>query len=324
MNKGVDISMFQEGTDFSELKRNGFNTVIIKATEGVNYIDPLFEQHYNGALSNNMLIGFYHFMSDKTSPNEQAQDFWNAIKGKKFQVIPVLDIEKETQGRNATQVTDRCLEFLNEFKILSGYDCVVYTYTNFANTMLDSRLSKYKLWIAEYGVSKPSSNRIWGNSWVGFQYSENATIGGLKSKGDADVFNEGMYISNQPVNEAPISMIETHYNLWEHCTSGSIVEALQEQLNIQFNAGLKVDGYFGDSTLNACPLVRIGAKGNITRIIQERLISLGYTSILSSGGADGVFGEGTETAIENLQRNRGISVDGVVGKDTWKQLFLLR
>lgn len=110
--------------------------------------------------------------------------------------------------------------------------------------------------------------------------------------------------------------------LWELCISGQLVKDLQSELNKQYGAGLKVDGYFGEGTLNKCPLVRQGARGNITKIIQKRLLQRGYTSLNAHGGADGSFGAGTTTAVKNLQRNKGLSVDGIVGKDTWKQLFL--
>lgn len=109
--------------------------------------------------------------------------------------------------------------------------------------------------------------------------------------------------------------------LWERSINGEEVRSLQRELNKQFNAGLHVDGYFGNSTLAACITVKEGARGNITKLIQQRLLNRGYTSLLSHGGADGCFGPGTTTAIKNLQKNKGIGVDGIVGKSTWKALY---
>ncbi|MGL6187315.1 MAG: peptidoglycan recognition protein family protein [Clostridium chrysemydis] len=109
--------------------------------------------------------------------------------------------------------------------------------------------------------------------------------------------------------------------LWEVSISGEEVKKLQHQLNIQGYGDIKEDGYFGDSTLSVCPTVREGAEGNITKCIQQRLLNRGYTSLKSSGGADGVFGRGTTIAIENLQRNKNLTVDGIVGKNTWKALY---
>ena len=62
-----------------------------------------------------------------------------------------------------------------------------------------------------------------------------------------------------------------------------------------------------------------GASGNLTKIIQKRLITLKYS--VGSYGADGIFGASTKNAIIKLQKDRKLTADGIVGKDTWKELF---
>lgn len=185
--KGVDLSNWQGNVDFNKIEDSGYDVVILKATEGTSYIDVTLEMNYSKALKTNLKIGMYHFMSEKANPKDQARYFWNVIKNKKIHVYPVLDIEADTLNRGAKAVTDRCLEFLDEFKKISGYDCIIYTYTNFANTKLDTRLSKYKSWIAHYGVSTPGENRIWSN-WVGFQYTDKEKVPGVISPCDANEF----------------------------------------------------------------------------------------------------------------------------------------
>ncbi|KEH88605.1 hypothetical protein Z966_00285 [Clostridium novyi A str. NCTC 538] len=107
--------------------------------------------------------------------------------------------------------------------------------------------------------------------------------------------------------------------LWKLCINGKIVERLQHELNTQFHARIKEDGWFGDTTLNKCCIVTQGAKGNITKIIQERLIDKGYS--VGKWGADGSFGSGTYDAVVKLQKDNSLSADGIVGKDTWRALF---
>ena len=94
------------------------------------------------------------------------------------------------------------------------------------------------------------------------------------------------------------------------------VARLQRELNTQFHKGLNVDGLRGSKTLGACISVRKGARGNITRLIQERLNSVGFHI-----STDGIFGSGTEKAVKVFQRNRGLSADGIVGKNTWDWLL---
>lgn len=94
------------------------------------------------------------------------------------------------------------------------------------------------------------------------------------------------------------------------------VADLQAELNRQYNTGLAVDGLKGPKTLAACPLVKKGARGNITRLIQKRLNSVGFH--LST---DGIFGSGTYNAVNVFQKNRGLYQDGKVGKKTWDWLL---
>ena len=199
MLKGIDISMHNGAIDFNKVKNSDIKVVIIKATEGVNYIDPFFERHYKGANNVGLNIGFYHFMSEKTSPTQQAKDFWNAIKDKKFNVLPCLDIETNNLIRSKTQISDRCIEFLNEFKRLSGYDCMIYTGGYFGKDLLDDRVKKYPGWIAHYGVNKPMEN---GFKVVGHQYTEDGRTPGVNGNVDLNNFYDGIFINgNKPIQE---------------------------------------------------------------------------------------------------------------------------
>ena len=64
------------------------------------------------------------------------------------------------------------------------------------------------------------------------------------------------------------------------------------------------------------PTVKKGAKGGITRLIQERLNSVGFNL-----DVDGEFGTDTYNAVKVFQRNRGLSQDGIVGKNSWSYLL---
>ena len=80
-----------------------------------------------------------------------------------------------------------------------------------------------------------------------------------------------------------------------------------------------VDGIAGPNTLKGCPTLKKGTSGNITKLLQERLVTLGY----STNGVDGIFGTGTYTAVIAFQKSKGLSVDGIVGTNTWRKLLNL-
>lgn len=61
--------------------------------------------------------------------------------------------------------------------------------------------------------------------------------------------------------------------------------------------------------------IRRGTTGNRAFNVQYALISHGYKL-----AADGVFGGGTETAVEDFQRRHNLDVDGVVGRKTAEEI----
>ncbi len=65
-------------------------------------------------------------------------------------------------------------------------------------------------------------------------------------------------------------------------------------------------------------LIKKGSKGNLVRIAQQKLLQKGYS--LPKYGADGQYGDETEQAIRKIQKDAGISVDGICGNDTWSVL----
>ena len=97
----------------------------------------------------------------------------------------------------------------------------------------------------------------------------------------------------------------------------NLIADLQAECNKQGFSNQVVDGIFGTNTLNGCPTLKQGARGNITKILQEKLVLLGY----STNGVDGIFGSGTQNAVVNFQRDNRLSADGIVGKNTWTALL---
>ena len=97
------------------------------------------------------------------------------------------------------------------------------------------------------------------------------------------------------------------------------IRDLQTECNKQGFSSQVVDGIAGKNTLAGCPTLRQGAKGNITKIMQQRLIALGYS--VGKYGADGSFGSGTLSGVKAFQRAMGLKDDGIVGRNTWRKLL---
>lgn len=105
-------------------------------------------------------------------------------------------------------------------------------------------------------------------------------------------------------------------NIYGVNTHRALVIGLQTEFNKQYGAGLVVDGIFGIRTKSACPNVSIGAKGNITWLIQAMLVCKGYSLTV-----DGIFGADTKAKVQQFQINNGLYADGIVGQNTFEKLF---
>lgn len=145
------------------------------------------------------------------------------------------------------------------------------------------------------------------------------TITETNKNENTDIFNDGLVNCIYDIQE----WLNRHYgtelsldNVYGTNTHKALIKGLQTELNTQFSRGLDVDGIFGTNTYNACINVRKGASGNITMLIQVCLFVKGYNLAM-----DKEFGPDTEAKVKQFQNDNGLSVDGVVGKNTFKKLF---
>lgn len=302
--KGIDVSNHNQQINWSSVKSSRVECVYIKATEGTTYQDPYLNSHYNGAKSVGLLTGFYHFLVGSSAPETQAENFYNNIKDKENNLLPNLDLE--FSKNEPDDFMDYALRFIKRFQEISGMPICIYAGPYFIEKKLDNRLAKYPLWCAHYGVDRPGFTKVWGSSYIGHQYSDKGRVPGINGDVDMDNFYEGILYNGSKIGQA--AAVNTN----------NIYIPLQQELNRQGfkdknGNALAVDGVPGELTLSACPTVRKGAKGNITRWVQEQL----------NIDADGDFGPITEEAVKTFQRTRGLFVDGVVGKETWIALLNL-
>lgn len=64
-------------------------------------------------------------------------------------------------------------------------------------------------------------------------------------------------------------------------------------------------------------VLRKGSEGDQVKALQRMLYAMGY----DVGPVDGIFGSKTEAAVRAYQKNKGLTVDGIVGQQTWTKLL---
>ena len=107
---------------------------------------------------------------------------------------------------------------------------------------------------------------------------------------------------------------------YSHSWSYEASEAVRQLQNILIAKGLDiaVDGIAGEQTLAACKryTIQSGDRGELTKWVQNRLNSLGF----SCGAADGIAGTKTMTAISRFQEKNGLGI-GYLGGEDWYYLI---
>ena len=211
---GVDVSHYQGTINWPTVKASGISFAWTKATESASIIDSTFTANEVNAKAAGVLIGAYHFAHPEThigsaGADQEAAYFWavcsNYVKGSNTYLMPMLDIEQDLTGASPAYTKATLSAWVNEFcNYLTSLAAangvaikpVVYTYVSYATTWLDTSVTNWPLWMAQYPGSPnpqtgaPSGTSPWSaGSWSVWQYSSTATVGGISGGCDADVFN---------------------------------------------------------------------------------------------------------------------------------------
>lgn len=82
--------------------------------------------------------------------------------------------------------------------------------------------------------------------------------------------------------------------------------------------GLTADGVTGAATWTSLTSVNVrpGDSGSLVKAVQVQLRRNGYSLTV-----DGSFGSATSSAVKSFQQTKGLTVDGVVGPNTWRGLI---
>lgn len=102
-------------------------------------------------------------------------------------------------------------------------------------------------------------------------------------------------------------------------TRANIVRCFQVAMNHDYGSRLKVDGACGKNTINALGkhYVKYGETQEMVRAVQVALYCYGF----NPGKTDAIFGDNTKLAVLQFQRAKGLTADGIAGKNTIKALM---
>lgn len=188
---GIDISNNNGNLRLDQVINSGVNLIYVKATEGTTFVDGTMDGFYNQCKNLGAKVGAYHFLVGTSSPETQADNFYNTIKNYNWDLIPMLDIEKNFNG-----LCNYILRFIDRFRQLSDMELGIYSYTGFIPyfNSIQYYIKDMKLWEANYNNDPWNLPDNFFINRVGHQYTETGTIANFK--GDCNQFLDGIFLDS--------------------------------------------------------------------------------------------------------------------------------
>jgi len=196
---GIDISKWQAGLNAGTIKAD---FVIMKATEGVGYVDPQCDIFYQQAKSAGKLLGVYHFARpDGNDPISEANFFVDNIKNYIGEAILILDWETNPKNN-----VNWAKQWLDQVQKRTTVKPLIYMSESVANSYDWSSVANadYGLWVAKYADYTPdyNYNMTYAGSvpnvkwWKGFamwQWTSSGRLDGWNGNLDCDLFYGSSY-----------------------------------------------------------------------------------------------------------------------------------
>lgn len=308
--KGIDISYHNGDLDLSKMTNIDF--VIVRAGYGKNNIDKKFKNYMKQLSKLKKKIGIYWFSYAYTEEMAEKEALYclKAIKNYKIDYPIFFDWEYDSmryakeKGIKVTsslicKMTDRFCKTIQA----NGYDTGYYFNKEYYEKYYEmfSKQTSYYRWYARYN-KEMGEMPVFIDIW---QYSSNGNVKGTTKKFDVNYSYRNEYDNKIPNK---VASSKKHYDYTEN------VKELQKLIDV------KIDGIVGNVTLSNLPtLFPKVVTGKIVQCMQKFLKhEHGYT--LGGYGCDGKFGKATEKAVKKFQKAKGLTIDGIVGKNTWKAL----
>lgn len=224
--KGIDISKYQK--DISNF--NGVDFVIVKATEGVGYVDKSCDTLYQKAKAQGKLLGIYHFARPDlgNSAEQEADYFIDNVKGYLNEAILVLDWEaKALEAKTLNYPVSWAKAFLDRVYARTGVKPMIYMSESIVNDRDWSSVANadYGLWVAKYSNNKP--NCKWWKFYAIWQYGDNGNINGYapvdvdEFYGDRQAWLKYANASSEPQPVQPATVKKSNEEIAQEVINGS-------------------------------------------------------------------------------------------------------
>ncbi len=203
---GIDVSSVNGFPSWSTISRSGIGFAFAKATQGAGYTNPAFGYDMASGRSSGVVMGAYDFACpvddsadycSATSASAEADHFLS-VAGPYFKsgnMLPALDVEvgcgQSTSSGSLSNWVNSWATIVEAYAAHKGFHIVpiIYMNSNYASNCINPSLTKYHLWVADWGAASPDTGH-W-SSWSLWQTSDCGSVPGITATTctDLDVFH---------------------------------------------------------------------------------------------------------------------------------------
>lgn len=183
---GIDVSHHQGDIDWVKVRAAGKVFAFAKATEGIDYIDPMFATHWPAIREAKISRGAYHFFRPEDDPIAQAKLFIENVELEPGDLAPVLDVEL-ADGQSIETIDAGVRIWIDTIKAHYGVQPILYSNKNFVEREMASGFEDSPLWIADFNEMPPESIGTW-SKWTFWQSTEKGEVDGIEALVDLSKF----------------------------------------------------------------------------------------------------------------------------------------
>lgn len=194
--EGIDVSVYQGEIDFEKVKAAGKEVVYVRAGYGTSE-DERFRENAAAARRAGLRLGFYFFVTAETTAEaeEQGRYFAGLIREVPYTCRPAVDFE-EYRDLPVETLNEIALAFARTVEGETGHTPAFYTNVSSVESRWKPALTRYPLWVAEWGAERPASLGNW-TEWAGFQYSNTGRVDGIDTEVDLDTFTDALFLEEE-------------------------------------------------------------------------------------------------------------------------------
>ena len=184
--EGLDVSHHQIRINWKKVDKK-YKFIIMKATEGKDFLDSDFLYNWNNARLNGFTVGAYHFFSMLSSGAAQADYYISMVTDLDNALTPVIDLEIPLNYPKNI--------FLKEFKdMIEKFEknykkkVIIYVTYHTYNAYIKGEFPENKLWIRDIKFIPELAEN---DRWVIWQVSNRGRVTGIPGFTDKNVLRNG-------------------------------------------------------------------------------------------------------------------------------------